>query len=343
MRTITAIILLLAVNATQAQDFTYSQFYETPLMRNPALAGIFNGNIRIQSAYRNQWNSVTVPYETKSLSAEVTFPFEKTKDLLTIGLQVNSDIAGTSRLNRLQLLPVISFHKAFNDEVSYLTFATMGGLVQSQFDFSKLQFNDQFINGQGPVGATNANFDKTNISYGDASTGLAFNSSMGDDHRYYVGVACYHFLKSKVSFTDADNLLLKKRWVTNAGISLHTGDWDRTYIYGDFIMQGGHRQFLSGILYSHVLKSYVTYADDAEDNVSLMAGAAYRWGDAFIPILKLEMKNFYVGASYDINISKLKSASQYRGGFEFSMAYISTLNSIMRRSVAESVGCPVRF
>jgi hypothetical protein len=46
---------------TQGQDLHFSQFYEFPLLRNPALAGIFNGNFRFTGAYRNQWQSVTVP------------------------------------------------------------------------------------------------------------------------------------------------------------------------------------------------------------------------------------------------------------------------------------------
>jgi len=44
-----------------AQDIHFSQFFETPLLRNPALAGIFTGDVRIQAVYRTQWASVTVP------------------------------------------------------------------------------------------------------------------------------------------------------------------------------------------------------------------------------------------------------------------------------------------
>lgn len=332
-------------SAAQAQDFTFSQFYETPLLRNPALAGIFTGNIRILSAYRSQWSSVTVPYQTQALSTELTFPLPNSNDLITAGLQLTNDLAGDSRLGRLQMLPVVSFHKAFNDESSYLTFAVMGGLVQSQFDPTKLTFNDQFQNGVfNPVSnPTSATFDRTSITYMDASTGLAFNGSLGDDHRFYVGAACYHFLKSKASFYNNDNLLLKKRFVLNGGVNYYTGGYDHLYLYGDYIWQGGNRQFLSGILFSKMIKSYNTYADDPEDNVSLIFGGAYRWNDAIIPVLKLEMKKLYFGASYDVNISKLKAASQYRGGFEFSIAYLSVLNSIMRRSLRESTGCPVRF
>jgi hypothetical protein len=47
-----------------AQDIHFSQFFEAPLLRNPSLAGIFTGDVRIQAVYRDQWNSVTTAYKT---------------------------------------------------------------------------------------------------------------------------------------------------------------------------------------------------------------------------------------------------------------------------------------
>ena len=41
-----------------SQDIHFSQFFEAPLLRNPALAGLFSGDIRLQAVYRNQWQSV---------------------------------------------------------------------------------------------------------------------------------------------------------------------------------------------------------------------------------------------------------------------------------------------
>ena len=73
-RTMMAVLLRILFSSGKAQDLNFSQFYELPLLRNPALAGIFIGDIRIQSVYRNQWQSVTVPYRTSGLSAEVNFP-----------------------------------------------------------------------------------------------------------------------------------------------------------------------------------------------------------------------------------------------------------------------------
>ena len=79
-----------APNLYAQQDINFSQFYELPMLRNPALAGIFNGNVRFTAAYRNQWESVTTPYRTMALGGEVKF-FKGLApgDFVTAGLQVD--------------------------------------------------------------------------------------------------------------------------------------------------------------------------------------------------------------------------------------------------------------
>ena len=70
---LTIIIFIIAFSA-YSQDINFSQFYELPLLRNPGLAGNFSGDFRITASYRNQWESVTVPYRTMTLGAEYKLP-----------------------------------------------------------------------------------------------------------------------------------------------------------------------------------------------------------------------------------------------------------------------------
>ena len=71
-----AAVCCCSIKSIHAQDIGFSQFYEQPLLRNPALAGIFNGDVRLTASYRNQWQSVTVPYRTLALSTEIKFPMQ---------------------------------------------------------------------------------------------------------------------------------------------------------------------------------------------------------------------------------------------------------------------------
>ena len=42
--------IIYGVTTEAQQDINFSQFYELPLLRNPALAGILNGNVRFTAA-----------------------------------------------------------------------------------------------------------------------------------------------------------------------------------------------------------------------------------------------------------------------------------------------------
>ena len=96
-------LLLLAINLPGfllAQDIHFSQFFETPLLRNPSLAGIFTGDYRVQMVYRDQWGSVTDGYRTGSLNGEYKLPIGKADDFLTLGGQILFDRAGTAALTQ---------------------------------------------------------------------------------------------------------------------------------------------------------------------------------------------------------------------------------------------------
>src|SRR5882762_9363814 len=103
------IFLLLAGTQACSQDVHFSQFFETPLLRNPSLAGIFTGDIRVQGVYRDQWNSFTKAYRTGSLNAEVKFPVTN-NDFITTGIQTLFDKAGTVGLTTTQVLPAVNYH-----------------------------------------------------------------------------------------------------------------------------------------------------------------------------------------------------------------------------------------
>src|SRR5215213_9397359 len=93
------LLLVFCLHEGKAQDINFSQFYELPLLRNPALAGLFTGDIKATAVWRNQWNSVTVPYKTQGLGLEVKFPINDV-DYLALGAQITNDKAGDSRLGK---------------------------------------------------------------------------------------------------------------------------------------------------------------------------------------------------------------------------------------------------
>ena len=75
---------------------------------------------------------------------------------------------------------------------------------------------------------------------------------------------------------------------------------------------------------------------DETNATNLYLGSWYRWGDALIPYVGLEFSEMQFGVSYDVNISKLKPASNMRGGMELSLIYIRQY----RDPNAKRLNCP---
>ncbi|TCZ74928.1 type IX secretion system membrane protein PorP/SprF [Flaviaesturariibacter aridisoli] len=334
--------LLLCVTATlalagaKAQDINFSQFYELPLLRNPALAGYFRGDLKATGAFRNQWGSVTTPFRTMALGTEMRFGLGGSENYLTLGTQITNDVAGDSKLSRTQLLPALTFHKSLNeDRDAYLSAGFIGGFVQQRYDAAALTFSDQFVNGAySPTNPTRQRLPSSNVTYLDAGAGIAYSSTMGYDVRYYAGAAIFHFNQPKVAFDAANDVRLNQKFFVNAGLSAPVADRNRVVLYGDFFMQGGHHQAQGGVLYRHFMVE-----EDDDYGVSFSFGGFYRWNDAVVPVVKLDYYKLSFGLTYDVNVSKLVKASQMRGGFELTMTYSSFLN--IRSSSANKVRCPV--
>jgi len=330
------LIVTMIAKTSCGQDLTFSQFYEKPLLRNPALAGVFDGDIRISAVFRNQWQSVTVPFQTGALSTEFKIPFNQNGDWITLGFEITHDVAGDIKLKRTQLLPVVNFHKSLNGNADdYLSAAFMAGPVTSQFDPTLLQLDDQFQNGSfNPNNPTAQVFSHTAYTYWDASTGLSYSSGFGEGARYYAGIGLFHFNAPKVSYyTNNSSSTLAPKFALNAGLTLPTGDANKVMFYADYFTQAGNEQFLGGLMYRTDLATKY----DTDEKVSLDFGGFYRWNDSFIPVVKLAVYEVSFGISYDVNVSRLQTASQSRGGFEFTASYRAR---VRKDAMAGKVRCP---
>jgi len=276
-------MLLMLCATTKAQDINFSQFYEMPLLRNPALAGLYKGDFRATAAFRSQWNSVTIPYTSQALGVEMKFSTSQYSDnYLALGVQMTNDLAGDSKLGRTQVLPVLTYHQSLSDDNdTYLSLGFMGGPVQQRFDPSKLTFDDQFVNGAySSTNPTQQTFSNSNVSYLDASVGMLFSTSIANDVKVYFGGSYFHLNQPKVAFDRSRDVRLNKKVMINAGASAPLSDYDRLILYADYFMQGGNKQMQGGFMFKHDLIQM-----DEEETVSISAGSFLRWNDAVIPVV----------------------------------------------------------
>lgn len=311
-----------------AQDIHFSQFFEAPLWRNPSLAGIYTGDIRVQAVYRDQWNSVTDAYRTGSLNGEYKMHIGKGDDFVTAGLQMLFDRAGTIGWTSTHVLPALNYHKSLSSERNrYLSLGFMGGWIQRRFDPSKATTNSQYDGG-----GLGENFSKAQYSYLDGSVGMSYNSILGnnENNNFFVGAAYHHFTKPNVSLYQTTGLELHPKWVFSGGFRLGVSEYAYLTIQADQSMQGGFSETVAGAMYGLKLGT-----DPDNPDYTVHAGAFLRWNDALIPVVKLDYNPFSVAISYDANISKLKPSSYGRGGVELSISYIG-----FRKSKGEYLLCP---
>lgn len=317
-----AVVLMFSTVAlhSTAQDFHFSQLFETPILRNPSLTGVYTGDIRFQAVTRSQWNSVTDAYQTTAFSGETKTQIGQSDDFLSYGGQVVYDKAGTIALTTTRIMPVINYNKSLSDARNiYLSLGFMGGYVQRSLDRSKMTTNNQF-NGVAYDGslADGENLATGQLSYFDASAGMSLNAQIGDNpaNNFYAGLALHHFNQSqKISFHSAEKIAMQPKWVGSGGIRMALTDVSSLTFEADYMVQGTFRQFMGGAMVSWKL-------GDAEDNkYAIHAGAMFRMNDAIVPVAKLEFKPFSVALSYDANISVLRQTTSGQGGFECSVIY----------------------
>ena len=320
---------LLLISA-QGQDIHFSQFFQAPLLRNPSLAGIYTGDIRVQAVYRDQWNSVTDAYKTTSLDGEYKMPVGKTNDFLTVGMQLLYDKAGTIAWTSTYVLPALNYHKSLSAEKNrYLSLGFMGGVVQRRIDRSKVTTNSTYDNG-----TDGEYFGDASYLYADGSVGMSFNSNLGDNpnNNYFLGAAYHHFNRPRAAFYRNASIELFPKWVFSGGIRFGVSDYSYITVQADQSTQGPYQETVAGAMYGLKLGE-----DHDNPDYTIHGGAFIRWNDALIPALKLDYNPFSVTMSYDVNISKLKPSSYGRGGFEISVSYIGLRKN---NSSLDAVRCP---
>ena len=318
------LLLLCAHKQMMAQDMHFSQFFEAPLLRNPSLAGLFCGDVRVQMVYRDQWNSFTNAYKSGSINAEYKMPVGKGDDFLTTGIQILYDKSGTAGLTTTNFLPALNYHKSLSsDKTTYLSVGFMGGLVEKSIDRSKVTTNSQYDGvAFNPALADGETFSNPKYDYFDGAVGASFNSAFGPDfaNSYFIGLAYHHFNRPRNSFYRNAASALNPKIVASGGLKFHIDENTYFTLQGDYSTQGSYHEAIGGVMYSYKV------GEPDEPQYVIHGGAFLRWKDAFVPVVKIDYNPFSVALSYDVNVSQLKTVSQGRGGVELSISYIGFLD-----------------
>lgn len=303
-----------------AQDVHVSQFTETPLLRNPALAGLFRGDYRAYALFRSQWQSVGVPFRTVAAGTDFKFPIGRSHDYLSAGVSLMYDEVGMSLSRQTQTMPVVNFHKSIDEEHNrYLSLGFAAGLATRGLNTQRMTFNNQFMAGSfQPTAPTGERSIIVSRTYLDMAVGMVFNSSIGKSADFFLGASYWHF-NQKASDLNGPSSFLNPKLQLNGGLKTFLGKRLSLHTEANWLRQGTQQQLMAAALFRY----HVEFEEDPHvaRPISISAGMAYRNGDALVPIARLRIASIEGSISYDINVSQLMSSSQSRGGYELTLSY----------------------
>ncbi len=203
---------------SKGQDHIYSQFYNAPIYLNPALTGQFEGDLRVNMIYRNQWTGLAGDLSYISASVDVQVPqfgggfgLMFTRSSEGIAYLVKNNIAGT-------------YAYSIGDDNFVASFGLQIGLTNRRIDWDNLVFSDQIDRRLGIIpGNSSAELpDVSNKYYFDAVGGIniVYRNIM-------LGAAVFHLNKPDESFTGVQ-AKLPMRLTANASMRFPIG---RSYQY----------------------------------------------------------------------------------------------------------------
>jgi len=321
MRRISAIsLLLLAGFALKAQDVHFSQFMAAPQQVNPAITGLFEGDLRLNAHYRSQWGSITVPYRTLAASGDLQITsglFEN--DVVGGGLFIYSDKAGDIDFSTNQINLSFAYHKSLSAYANhYLSVGFVAGIAQRSVNPSKMTFDNQF-NGIGfdpDIGIAD-NIPLGTYFYSDFGAGISWYYGFSEHNKAYVGASAFHLNSPNQSFYEGVDVPLDRKQIVYAGGEIALGYRFALMPQAVVMVQGPLSQVLAGAMFQVDL-------DPITGNMTqqLAAGLYSRFGDAVIAVIRVNYDQWSAGFSYDINTSKLTSATFGRGGPELHITYL---------------------
>lgn len=330
------IILLLSIGVNvNGQGLHFSQYYNAPLLVNPANTG-FNPDYdyRIGGNYRNQWASVGNPYRTMSAWGDTklfTNRFEN--GWMGLGAALYSDKAGSGNLVSTNAYASVAWHQMIGYN-SLLSGGFSLGLVTKRIDITKLSFdnqwNGQFFDINVP---SNEPFAYSQTSYVDLQVGMNYAYFASDNLYLNAGVSVMHVNTPQESFFSPNvadtrvnrrytgfvnaSMKIEDRWIVNPNIyvSKMSNAWET-------VVGFNANRDLSG--------------DGAQQ---LILGVYYRHKDAVIPLVGYQVNDTRFTFNYDATTSNLSSINGARGAYE-----ISIVKSGIFTNGGRGVKCPtVRF
>lgn len=314
MRTILLMIslaMLLLVNKSFAQvDAHFTQYYAHPLWLNPALTGVNDGYYRVTANYRYQWPSITAPITTKGITGDMAM-----SDVFAVGLTILNQTTGDGGYYYNNGYLSIAY-KARLTEYKIISGGFQIGMLNRGIDPGKFQYGNQYnpLIGYDPSIPSNEQFIRVNATALDGSAGIVYFDAEPDKAmNVFLGASIYHPTQPRNQFlANGDNNKIPMRYAIHGGVRMRMNDRVAITPHAVFLKQGDAHEITGGLSFNMQI----------QEGTDLLLGTTYRLHDAVAPNIGIHMNGLTIGFSYDINMSKMKTASSGNGGYELSISFI---------------------
>ena len=326
----------LGLQNAQSQDLHFSQYFNTPLLVNPANTGFApDVDWRLGVNYRNQYASLTAnPYKTMSVWGDAQlFNNRFDNGWLGVGGAILKDAAGAGSLTSTRAYGSVAYHQLLGLS-SLLSVGFSGGYVGKKVDFTKLTFDNQW-NDEGQFFDVNIpsgeNFAYSQVGYFDLQTGINYAWFPNSATYINAGFSASHINRPKESFfSDKSNI--------DARLAVrYTAFLNAAYkVNNQWIVNPNAYVSKVGNAYEVVGGMNANYNLSGDGNTQVIGGLYYRYQDAFVPMVGFQLNAFKLTASYDATTSSLGTYNNRYGAYEISLIKTGTYIS-----GGKELKCPV--
>lgn len=327
MKKIILLMILISPFFMKAQDIHFSQFNETPVLLNPAMSCTAY-DTRIIANYKNQWASVTSPFQTYGISIEKAIKHLKLKKAyIGMSLSVYKDKAGDAGLGSiLGNLGINAIIKT--GEYSKISAGIGGGINYRTINVSKLQWESQYNGSTYDAGiASGEKVPVSSLVQADFVGGIVYHYAKSEKDitaqegtKFNIGFSAFHYNMPQYSFVNS-NAKQYAKFVMHSNFDIGINGAGMAIVPSVlYVRQGPSQEINVGCLFKYIISDQSVYTSIKKPS-AISLGAYYRVGDAIIPSLLFQYDKYAFGLSYDLNLSELTGVSKTKGGLEFSLRF----------------------
>jgi type IX secretion system PorP/SprF family membrane protein len=302
------------------QSMHFSQYYNAPLLLNPANTALIpESDYRFGAQHRTQWAALPAPFSTTSVYGDFqAFRNRNQTNWLGVGFAFFNDNVGDGKLNLFRSEAFLAYHIQIG-EIHMVSFGGSASHGSRSVNFSKFSFPvqwDGYTFNRNDPNQEGKGLEKS--SYNSFSAGLNYAFFPSEAIYLKLGFSTANLNKPTETFFKGGENTLQFRHTANLDILLKTADNLIINPSAYYTTQSGSREILYGSLF--LINLYKPTEQISANQMIL--GAYHRWDDAVIGVAGIQRNTVRFMASYDYTISSLPiNAGKGTGAFELSIRY----------------------